>query len=120
MLSLALAASNQSLNAELRLPNIFGDGMVLQRGKPAAIWGWAAPGEEVKVTFSEQEAAARADAEGRWLARLAPMKANARGATLDVAAGDERRRVADVLVGDVWICGGQSNMEWSMLSLIHI
>jgi len=114
ILSLALAASNQSLSAELRLPNIFGDGMVLQRGKPAAIWGWAAPGEEVKVTFSEQEATTRADAEGRWLARLAPMKANARGATLDVAAGDERRRVADVLVGDVWICGGQSNMEWSM------
>ena len=86
ILSLAMAASNQSLSAELRLPNIFGDGMVLQRGKPAAIWGWAAPGEEVKVTISGQEAAARADAEGRWLARLAPMKANARGAALDAVS----------------------------------
>ena len=114
LLSLALAFAARPLPAELRLPSIFGDGMVLQRDKPVSVWGWATPGEEVKVTISGQEAATMADAEGRWIIRLAAMKASSSGTSLDVASGDERREVTDVLIGDVWICGGQSNMEWSM------
>ena len=114
LLSLALAFAARSLPAELRLANIFGHGMVFQRDKPVSVWGGATPGEEVKVTISGQETATMADAEGRWLLRLAPMKASSSGTSLDVASGDERREVTDVLIGDVWLCGGQSNIEWSM------
>ena len=114
LLSLALAFAARSLPAELRLANIFGHGMVLQRDKPVSVWGWATPGEEVRVSFSDQQATTQADADGKWMVRLAPMKASSSGTSLDVASGDERREVTDVLIGDVWICGGQSNMEWSM------
>ena len=100
--------------AAVRLPHIFGNGMVLQRDKPACIWGWAKPSEKLTVRFADQTKPAVADKEGCWSVKLEPIKASAAGRTLTVAAESGKVALADVLVGDVWLCGGQSNMEWSL------
>lgn len=101
-------------SAEVSLPAIFSDGMVLQRHKPVTIWGTAEAGAEVTVRFGGQERSATADGEGRWRVSLAAMEASSEGRGLRVAAGGEVIELADVLVGEVWIGSGQSNMEWTM------
>ncbi|MCI2244601.1 9-O-acetylesterase [Xanthomonas sp. PPL568] len=89
---------------------LFQDHAVLQRDRPMPVWGHAAPGATVSVTFARQSVSARADADGRWRATLKPIAA---GGPYDmtVRAGQERQVVRDVLIGDVWLCSGQSNME---------
>ncbi|MEC9122671.1 MAG: sialate O-acetylesterase, partial [Verrucomicrobiota bacterium] len=102
--------------AEVRLPNLFGDRMVLQSGKDVAIWGWAVPGEEVTVSFGGQSNKTEADAKGSWLATLPAMKKSFDGRELKVSSNSGKRIIKDVLVGEVWVCGGQSNMEWTLRS----
>lgn len=97
--------------AELRLAPLFCDHAVLQQGKPVPVWGWTEPGRAVKVTFHEHTSEATAGADGRWQVMLPAMKASAEPAELTVSAG-ETRTVRDVIVGEVWLCSGQSNMEW--------
>ena len=90
---------------------IFGNKMVLQREKPIAVWGEASPKAEVRVTMDGAEAAAAADETGAWKAYL-PAHDAARGLTLTVETDDEKLTYTDVSVGEVWIAGGQSNMEF--------
>ena len=97
--------------AETKLPSILGSHMVLQQGEPCPIWGWDQAGITVAVTFAGQSHTAKADANGRWQVNLTAMKANAKGATLTVR-GSSTLKLEDVLVGEVWLCSGQSNMEW--------
>lgn len=99
--------------ADVKLPGIFGDHMLLQRELATPIWGWAAPGEKVTVRIAGQEKKAEADQSGRWVVKLDPMNANKKGHALEVQ-GSNKVIFKDVLVGDVWICSGQSNMEWSV------
>ncbi len=99
--------------ANVVLAPIFQDGVVLQRGKPVPVWGTAAPGEAVRVRFGERTAATTADAAGRWRVTLAPLAASATPAELWVE-GRNTLRVADVLVGEVWLCSGQSNMAFRL------
>ncbi len=91
---------------------IFGEHMVLQRGKPNAIWGWTKPGEIVRVQIWESIAETKAEPDGRWMVRIKPPAAGG-PYTLTIDGG---RHVEwnDILVGDVWLCGGQSNMEMGM------
>ena len=110
-LGLMLLASQ--LRAEIVLPRILGHNMVLQREKPVKIWGTAAVGEQVKVEFSKQVLNTTADASGKWTVILAPMKASAEGATMTIS-GSNTIKLDDILVGEVWICSGQSNMEFTM------
>ncbi|HUO10803.1 MAG TPA: sialate O-acetylesterase, partial [Phycisphaerae bacterium] len=91
------------------LSPMFGDHMVLQRGKENRVWGWTKAGETVKVTIGETSASARADGDGRWEARIEPPAAG--GPYTVKVEGPESLELHDVLVGDVWLCGGQSNME---------
>ncbi|OUX38851.1 MAG: hypothetical protein CBE26_00265 [Kiritimatiellaceae bacterium TMED266] len=98
--------------AELRLPSLFSDGMVLQRNKPVVIWGSSEPAEEVRVSFGGQDALTKADKEGRFRVVLHAMEASADPRVLRVEAGDESRVISNVLVGEVWLCSGQSNMQW--------
>ena len=112
----AAIAAPAARKVPLRLPNIFGDHMILQRDKPVRIWGWAGGGQEVSVTFAGQTRKASAGAGGDWQLDLDPMPANATGQVLTVTAGDQALRFEDVLVGEVWLCGGQSNMEWRLRS----
>jgi len=99
------------LFAQLRLPKIFSDDMVLQRERPIPVWGWAAPGETIQVMFNGETYEAEAGAEGEW--QLEMEEASAGGPfTLSVKGENASLKYTNVLVGDVWICGGQSNMEW--------
>ncbi len=106
-----LLAATGFAAAEVRLPRLFGDHMVLQREKPVRIWGWADKGEKVAVSFAGQEKAATAGDDGKWLVQLDPMKAAAEARDLAVKGATNTATLKDVLVGEVWLCGGQSNME---------
>lgn len=101
------------VHAALQLGSPFADHMVLQRERPVPVWGTANPGERVFVAFAGQMKVALADADGRWRAELDPLDASDRPRSLMATSPDssETVRVEDVLVGDVWLCGGQSNME---------
>ncbi|MDD2710933.1 MAG: sialate O-acetylesterase [Verrucomicrobiae bacterium] len=94
----------------MKLPSIFSDHMVLQQGRPVPVWGWAGPGEKITVTFAGQTVRATAARNGRWQAMLFPLKA---GGPFDMTiTGINAITLHNVLVGEVWICSGQSNMEW--------
>ncbi|MBX7211383.1 MAG: sialate O-acetylesterase [Verrucomicrobiaceae bacterium] len=102
-------------HADVKLPSIFTDHLVLQRGETVPVWGTAKPGEEVKVNFAGQSKTTKADKRGRWKVALDAMKENAKPADL-VIAGKNSVTIKDVLVGEVWICSGQSNMQWTVAS----
>lgn len=106
-----------SLQAEVRLPGIFTGNMVIQRDKPVQIWGWADPGEKIQVTFNGEKASTKASKEGSWVVRLKSMPANANPQNLMVESKQNDIILKNVLIGDVWICSGQSNMVWPMRRL---
>jgi sialate O-acetylesterase len=112
-LLLGLLALVGRAHATVVLPRVLGHRMVLQRDKPVAIWGTAAPGEAVVVQFGAQTPRTVADAAGHWQVTLAPLAASATPAEL-VVQGTNTIRLRDVLVGEVWLCSGQSNMEYTM------
>ncbi|MCP5114110.1 MAG: sialate O-acetylesterase, partial [bacterium] len=101
-----------SLQAAVTLPRVISDRMMLQQGVPVRIWGTANPGEAVTVKFQGQSVATKAGGGGKWEAFLAPLKAGAAG-VLRIEA-DNSIAVRDVLVGEVWVASGQSNMVWSV------
>src|SRR5665213_4016284 len=106
-LAALLTGASTSL-ADVKLPALFGDHMVLQQDISAPVWGTAAPGEKVTVKLGDQEASATAGADGRWMAKLASLKT---GGPLEMTVkGSNSITVHDVLVGEVWVCSGQSNM----------
>jgi len=97
---------------ELQAPAIFSDNMVLQRGVPVAVWGWADDGQKVTVRFRGRSVTARAR-NLAWQAKLPPMKAGGPD-TLTISTSSETLQFTNVLVGEVWVCSGQSNMEWPL------
>lgn len=96
--------------AEIRVPSIIGDNMVVQQGRKARVWGTAQPGESVTVTFAGRTERATTDAQGHWQTLFGPLKAG--GPFVLTIAGSNTLTFKNVLVGDVWICSGQSNMEF--------
>ncbi|WP_375418275.1 sialate O-acetylesterase [uncultured Hymenobacter sp.] len=115
-LGLALLAGPAAAQAPaaLRLPALVGSHMVLQRERPLPLWGWAAPGEQVSITFRGQTyAASRPDASGRWQATLPPQPAGGPYPLL-VRGSGQTIELSDVLVGDVWLASGQSNMQFKV------
>lgn len=97
--------------AKVELAPVFTDNAVLQRGMEVPVWGKAAPGEEVTVKFADQSVRAKAGKDGKWMVKLAPMKESSENRTLEVSGKENKLSVANVLVGEVWLCSGQSNME---------
>ena len=96
-------------SADVRLPHVFGDHMVMQRDMPVPIWGWAEAGESVSITFGKHTVKTVADDAGQWLVKLPALQA---GGPFELTVqGKNTIRVQDVLVGEVWLCSGQSNME---------
>jgi sialate O-acetylesterase len=95
--------------ADVTMPKIFGDNMVLQRNKPVSIWGWAAAGEKITVQFNKQQRSAVTDRSGKWQLMLRPE--NAGGPYQLLIKGNNTISLQNILVGEVWICSGQSNME---------
>ncbi len=104
-----VALSTTAARADVKLPAIISDHMVLQAGLPAPIWGWADPQEPVIVRFGEQIQTAVADAQGKWSVTLVDLKSSAAPQTLSIE-GKNKLAVNDVLVGEVWLGSGQSNM----------
>jgi sialate O-acetylesterase len=102
-------------NANVRMPLLFSDGMVLQRNKPIPVWGWAAANEKIVVHFNKQTKSITTDATGKWMVKLDSEKA---GGPFELTiTGKNKIVIKDVLVGEVWICSGQSNMEFQMYKL---
>ena len=109
-----------SYAAELKLPAVFCDHMVLQREKPLAIWGWANPEESVSVSFAGHVRTATASPTGEWSLQLDPLDASSEPRTLTVTGqADRKLEVKDVLVGEVWFGSGQSNMAMSVGEAAH-
>jgi sialate O-acetylesterase len=105
-----------ALRAEVRLPSHFSDHMVLQREMRLPVWGTAVPGETVTIDFAGQKKSVQVGAEGKWRVELDPMPASseARVLTVSGSAGKSSVRFVDVLVGEVWLCSGQSNMDFTV------
>lgn len=106
--SLLLASATE---AKVVLPQLFQSGMVMQRGKPIPVWGWADKGEQVSIQFNKKQYSTIADGQGRWRIDLPKMKAGGPYIIEVRGEGQEVRELTDVLIGDVWLCSGQSNID---------
>lgn len=122
---LLLLGCMSTARADVRLPAIFGDGVVVQQQSKVAVWGWARPGETVKLTASwepkrETPNQTQADARGAWRLYVnTPDAATATGPQSITVAGDTTITIRDVLIGEVWVCSGQSNMEWPLAASMN-
>src|SRR4051794_20916176 len=115
LLAAAFAALAPAARADVVVNPIFTDHAVLQRDRPITIWGTSDPGEQVSVTLSTETmttGSTTASAEGRWIATLTALPAG--GPYTLTVQGRNRVEFKDVLVGEVWVCSGQSNMEWQL------
>lgn len=111
--ALGLAAALTGVaQADVKLPNVIGSNMVLQREVPLPVWGWADAGEEVTVTLGDASANATANADGKWSVKLPAQKAG--GPHTVTVQGKNKVELTNVLIGEVWVGSGQSNMEWSI------
>ena len=99
--------------AEITLPKIIGHNMVLQQKKKVAIWGKAEASEKISVTFDGQNRKTVADQSGNWMVQLHPMKASFEPKEM-IIKGSNTIVLKNILVGEVWLCSGQSNMEYAM------
>ena len=113
--AVSLAAPTTVLQAEeLKLAAVFADHMVLQRDKAVPVWGWAEPGSQITIQFADQSKTATAADDGKWSAKLEPMPASAAARTLVAASKGAKAEITDVLVGEVWLGSGQSNMAMTV------
>ncbi|MEJ7589435.1 MAG: hypothetical protein WKI04_17920 [Ferruginibacter sp.] len=103
------------VSANVRLPKIFGDNMVLQRDHNIPVWGWADKKEKITVRFNKQIKTVIADKTGRWKINLDPVPAG--GPFQLFVTGKNDISIDNILVGDVWVCSGQSNMEFNLQSV---
>ena len=113
LILLLAAGLTLSARAAITLPAIFKDHMVLQRDKPIPVWGWADAGQEINVKFGQQTKTTKAGKDGRWKVVLDPLPASSDPGILRVS-GQSTEVVKDVLVGEVWLCSGQSNMAMAV------
>jgi sialate O-acetylesterase len=107
-----LFALTAAAHAEVRVPSLIGDNMLVQQGRRVRFWGTARPGERVTVRLAGRAASATADGRGRWQTFLGPFRAG--GPHVLTVAGSNTLSFRNVLVGEVWVCSGQSNMEWPL------
>ena len=113
ILTLMLVAASPNCFAEIRTSSVFGDSMVLQRSKPIHVWGWADPESSVEVSLAGKTETVKSDAEGRFDAKLPAMEAGGPH-QMKISSGDQTLQFSDVLIGEVWVCSGQSNMQWAV------
>lgn len=118
-LAVLLAGDRSAARADVKLPAIFGDHMVLQRDQKNRVWGWADPGEEVTVAVTphDQSKTATAGADGKWQVALDPLAAG--GPYTVTVKGKNTITFNDVLAGKAWVCSGQLNMQWGVDGSTH-
>lgn len=112
---LTALCQTQSALADVRLPGFFTDHMVLQQQMKIKVWGWAEVGEKIEVTIGSSRGATQATTDGTWQIELPAMNGSHEPQTLTVK-GSNTVTLNDVLIGEVWLCSGQSNMEWAVRS----
>ncbi|MEO7309697.1 MAG: sialate O-acetylesterase [Chitinophagaceae bacterium] len=112
LLSIFLLFACASAQAEIKLASLFSNGMVLQCGMPVPVWGTATPGEKVTVKLGTQVKTTTANATGEWMLKLGVLKAG--GPFIMAVSGSNKITISDVYVGEVWICSGQSNMDFTV------
>lgn len=112
----AMLAANTAF-ADVKLPAIIGSNMVLQREVPVTVWGWADPDEEVSVAIGDNQAKTKANADGRWQTQLKPVTAT--GTVEMIVKGKNELKLTNILVGEVWLGSGQSNMQWSVTQSLN-
>lgn len=110
--AMLLVFATSVASADVKLPKIFGDNMVLQQKTKAPVWGWAEPGEKVTVTLGDAKAETTANDQGKWLAKIDTPAAG--GPMTLVVQGKNEIVYKNVLMGEVWVCSGQSNMDWGV------
>lgn len=108
-----------SLHSQVKPHHIFDNNMVLQRDGPVKIWGWANPSERVKIEFGGQVKSTQANQQGEWVTHLDPMMANTKPQDMKVSGKLDSVVFTNVLVGDLWVLGGQSNMEMDLSRIFH-
>lgn len=108
-------------SAKLRLPSILSDNMVLQRDKTVCIWGKSDPGSIVTVEFAGQKKTTQTDKTGIWKLWLKPMSASSNPRSMKISTGTDGQNIqlSNILVGDVWLCSGQSNMKFPLFRTDH-
>ncbi|MFD1256289.1 sialate O-acetylesterase [Mucilaginibacter terrae] len=114
LLVLLLATLTLTTLAQIKLPKVIGSNMVLQRNQPVPIWGWASPGKMVKITFGNQSKTTKANNAGYWKITLTALAANSKPQELLITSDTSTLKLSNILVGEVWLCSGQSNMEYTM------
>jgi sialate O-acetylesterase len=110
--------SSLTIHADVKVAGLFTDHMVLQRDMQVPVWGWADKGEEVSVAFAGQTVKSTAAEDGRWQVNLAAMPANKNGQVM-LISGENQLKVNDIVIGDVWICSGQSNMAYVLRKTLN-
>ena len=111
---LTISLTSKVLGKDLSLANTFSDGIVLQREKPINIWGHANPEQPVTLKFGEETKTTKSNPNGQWSIKIGPLMASSEPRAMTIKSGDSEIRVVDILVGEVWVCGGQSNMAWTL------
>lgn len=114
IITVLLGSIAAGADGSLKLPGVFGDHMVLQRDRAVPVWGWAKPGGEITVEFAGQKKTAKAAAGGGWMVKLDPLATSKEPRKLAISQAAETLVFSDILVGDVWLCSGQSNMHFQM------
>ncbi|RYG28155.1 MAG: hypothetical protein EOO01_40225, partial [Chitinophagaceae bacterium] len=108
-ISVFIVIFSLTVSADVKLPSLFSDNMVLQRDQAIPVWGWAAPGEKITVQINEETKKVTAGKDGKWMIKLPAMKAG--GPFQLVVTAKNTITIKNVLIGEVWLCSGQSNME---------
>ncbi len=115
LVSLILCLSNGF--SEVKISSLFGNGMVFQQGQLAPVWGWSESGDKVAVAFKGQKKEAVVGKSGKWMVKLDPLEMSKESSVMTITVNDEVLTINDVLVGEVWLCSGQSNMDFNLMSL---
>ena len=111
---LTISLTSKVLGKDLSLANTFSDGIVLQREKPINVWGHANPEQPVTLKFGEETKTTKSNSKGQWSIKIGPLMASSEPRAMTIKSEDSEIRVVDILVGEVWVCGGQSNMAWTL------
>jgi sialate O-acetylesterase len=117
--ALLVSALASDVSAKIDMTSIFSDGAVFQQNIKVPVWGWAEAGAGVTVSFGLQSKSTRADETGKWMIHLDPMEASSDGREMIVTSGEDSLTIRDILVGEVWLCSGQSNMGWGLVTKVN-
>lgn len=114
ILFLIFSFLGHSLSAEIEMPQIFSDNMILQQNQEIPVWGWSEPGDKIRVQFQSQNIESIANEMGKWMVRMSSVEATYEPQSMTIQNESESIEIKNILIGEVWLCSGQSNMAYTM------